>query len=360
MRHLTILALFVLSVLCGIVLMGCSDGNGQLPGPAIISFTPTTGVAGTSVIITGSNFSGVSAVEFNGTAATSFTLNSTTQITATAPVGVTSGPITVTTPLGTATSLVPFAVIGAPDITSFVPDNGPLAGGTSVVITGTNFTGATVVDFGATPAASFTVDSDTQITATSPAHAAGSVAISVTAPGGVGTSTTTFTYLTAPALTTLVPNNGPETGGNTVTLTGTDLTGTTEVAFGATPAVSFTVDSDTQITAVAPAGTGTVSVTVTTPGGTSNGVSYTFVPAPALTTLVPDNGPEAGGTTVVLTGTGFTGSTAVAFGATPATSFTVDSDTQITAVSPAGTGAVAVTVTTAGGTSNGVTYTYTP
>ncbi|WP_217999341.1 IPT/TIG domain-containing protein, partial [Nocardia exalbida] len=60
------------------------------------------------------------------------------------------------------------------------------------------------------------------------------------------------------------------------------------------------------------------------------------------------------GTTVVLTGTNLTGATAVSFGATPATSFTVDSATQITAVTPAGTGTVLVTATTAGGTSNGV------
>ncbi|WP_309241314.1 IPT/TIG domain-containing protein, partial [Nocardia sp. BSTN01] len=68
-------------------------------------------------------------------------------------------------------------------------------------------------------------------------------------------------------------------------LTGTGLTGATGVSFGATPASSFTVDSDTQITAVAPAGAaGTVSVTVATVGGTSNGVSYTYVAVPTLTT----------------------------------------------------------------------------
>ncbi|WP_280350657.1 IPT/TIG domain-containing protein, partial [Nocardia abscessus] len=105
--------------------------------------------------------------------------------------------------------------------------------------------------------------------------------------------------------------------------------------FGATPAASFTVNSDTQITAVAPAGTGTVQVTVTTAGGTSNGVAYTYVAVPAITTVVPSVGPVTGGTTVVITGTGLTGATAVNFGATPAASFTVNSDTQITAVAPA-------------------------
>jgi uncharacterized protein (TIGR03437 family) len=59
-------------------------------------------------------------------------------------------------------------------------------------------------------------------------------------------------------------------------LAGTGFTGATAVLFGATPATSFTVNSDTQITAVAPAGLGTVPVTVVGPGGTSAGVSFTY------------------------------------------------------------------------------------
>jgi|GEM_PF-3023375 len=71
-----------------------------------------------------------------------------------------------------------------PTVTEISPTSGPTAGGTSVTITGTNFTGATAVSFGATNAASFTVDSATQITAVSPARAAGTVDITVTTAGG--------------------------------------------------------------------------------------------------------------------------------------------------------------------------------
>ncbi|MGY2093662.1 IPT/TIG domain-containing protein, partial [Nocardia gipuzkoensis] len=170
----------------------------------------------------------------------------------------------------------------------------------------------------------------------------------------------TYTYVAVPSLSTVVPSSGPVGGGTTVVLTGAGLTGATAVTFGATPATSFTVDSATQITAIAPAGTGTVQVTATTAGGTTNGVAYTYVPAPALTSVVPSSGPESGGTTVVLTGTNLTGTTGVTFGVTPAASFTVDSATQITAIAPAGTGTVQVTATTVGGTSNGVAYTYVP
>ncbi|MFI8182881.1 IPT/TIG domain-containing protein, partial [Actinacidiphila glaucinigra] len=105
-------------------------------------------------------------------------------------------------------------------------------------------------------------------------------------------------------------------------------------------------------------GTGAVPVTVTTPGGTSNSVFFFYLNAPVLVSVSPTQGPSAGGTTVTLTGTDLSGATAVGFGATPATSYTVDSPTQITAVAPAGTGTVPVTVTTPGGTSNSVGYSY--
>ena len=89
-----------------------------VPAPTISSFTPTFGAVGTSVTITGTNFSGTvsgasfttSSVKFNTTTATSFTVNSATQITATVPTGATTGKISVTTPGGTATSAANFTV----------------------------------------------------------------------------------------------------------------------------------------------------------------------------------------------------------------------------------------------------------
>ena len=172
-----------------------------------------------------------------------------------------------------------------------------------------------------------------------------------------------------PIVTGLSPTHGPEVGGTTVTITGSHLTGATGVLFGTTPATGVTVVNDTTITAIAPAHEdGTVDVTVTTGAGTSATAAadrYTYdEPAPAITGLTPASGTLAGGTTVTITGTDFLGAIAVAFGATPATSFTVDSDTQITAVAPASAsvGPVDVTVTTAAGTSTIGTadrYTYT-
>jgi hypothetical protein len=81
-----------------------------------------------------------------------------------------------------------------PRVYGISPDNGTAAGGDSVVITGTNFTGATAVVFGATDAPGLTVDSDTQITATTPAHVAGMVVVGVTTGKGASTSGPMFTF----------------------------------------------------------------------------------------------------------------------------------------------------------------------
>ena len=341
-------------------------GNATLPGaftydlpvPTLTSVAPSNGpdAGGTSVTLSGSGFIGATAVTFGGTAATSFTVNSDTSITAATPAhaaGVVA--VAITAPGGNAALPGAFTYdLPVPTLTSVAPSNGPDAGGTSVTLSGSGFTGTTAVTFGGTAATSFTVNSDTSITATTPAHAAGSVAVAVTAPGGSVTLPGAFTYdLPVPTLASLSPSNGPVSGGTSVTLTGSGFTGTTAVTFGGTAATSFTVGSDTSITATTPAHVaGAVAVAITTPGGSAT-LPSAFIydlPVPMLTSLSPSNGPDAGGTSVTLTGSGFTGTTAVTFGGTAATSFTVNSDSSITATTPAhAAGAVAVAVIAPGG-----------
>ncbi|MFE7746558.1 IPT/TIG domain-containing protein [Nocardia sp. NPDC057455] len=243
-----------------------------------------------------------------------------------------------------------------PTITSVSPTTGPTSGGNSVVITGTGFTGPTTVRFGGT-ATTFTLDSATQITAIAP-PGAGTVQVTVANAGGTSNGVP-YTYVVQPpVVAAIIPNFGPSTGGTLVTIVGTGLSGVTSVNFGATPATFFIGISSTLIIAIAPPGTGTVQVTVTTPVGTSPGVPFTYVSVPTLISVTPNTGPVTGGTAVTITGTGFTGATGVFFGFLPAVSFTVNSDTQITAITPVGLGPVPVTVTGPGGFATGVFFIY--
>jgi hypothetical protein len=250
--------------------------------------------------------------------------------------------------------------------------SGPTAGGTSVVITGTLFDEtaddgptATYVKFGTNNATSFVVNSATQITAVAPAGSAGPVSVTV----GDRVLASAYTYAAAPTITSASPLTGPLGGTNSVVITGTNfigVSGAAAVTFGGTNATSYTVNSTTQITAVAPAKTaGAVSVVVVAAGGTATKTTaYTYVSSPpAITSLGTITGTTAGGTSVVITGTNFhgvSGAASVKFGSTNATSYVVNSTTQITAVAPAGTaGTVSVVVVAVDGTATlGAAYTY--
>ena len=253
---------------------GGDTAGGTVPAPTITSFAPTSGSVGTNVTISGTNFTGATAVTFNGVSA-SFIATSDTAIQATVPAGATTGPLSVTTPGGTATSTNNFTVVSVPTITSFAPASGPV--GTSVTISGTNFTGATSVTFSG-KGASFTVTSDTAIQATVPTGAT-TGPLSVTTPGGTATSTNNFTVVSVPTITSFAPASGPV--GTSVTISGTNFTGATSVTFSGKGA-SFTVTSDTAIQATVPTGATTGPLSVTTPGGTTTSAN-SFTVQVALT-----------------------------------------------------------------------------
>ena len=331
--------------------------------PVVTSVSPASGplAGGTSVTIAGSGFNGATAVDFGSIAATNVAVNAAgTQITAVSPAGTGTVDVTVVGPGGTSatSSADQFSYVAPPTVTGLSSTLGPAAGGTSVTITGTGFTGATAVDFGSTAATNVVVNTaGTQVTAISPAGT-GTVNVTVVTPGGTSPTSPAdqFSYVAPPTVTGLSPSKGPSAGGTSVTITGTGFTGVTAVDFGSTAATNVVVNAaGTQITVISPAGTGTVNVTVVGPGGTSATSSadqFSYVAPPKVTGLSPTSGPAAGGTSVTITGTGFTGATAVDFGSTAATNMAVNAaGTKITAISPAGTGTVNVTVVTPGGTS---------
>jgi uncharacterized protein (TIGR03437 family) len=207
------------------------------------------------------------------------------------------------------------------------------------------------VEFALNP--SLGTDAESQMTIAQQLFVSNVVTFPIVIPG---------TTIAPPTVTGVSPATGPLGGGNTVTITGTNLLEAQTVTFGGTPASSFTVNNSTSITATVPASTtlGLASIIVTTlVGSNPPNTLYTYVSLPVFTSISPSSGPIAGGTKVTITGSGFTGSTVVTFAGTNATSFTVVNDTTITAITPMAfeAGLAQVDVTTPGGVVFGY-YTY--
>jgi large repetitive protein len=257
----------------------------------VVSFTPVNAASGTIVTITGQNFINVQSVSFGGVAATSFTVVNSNTIKATVGAGA-SGEITVTSTTRGTASLSGFTFIPAPVITSFTPTSA--TAGTTVTITGTDFTGATAVSFGNKPAP-FTVVSSTTIMATVPSGGTGE--IKIITPGGTATRAG---FIALPTFTAFRPVSGGV--GTLLTISGTSLSAVTGVFIGGVPAQSFTIKSDTSIVAIVGAD-GTGSVEITAPTGNLSLPGFTFVTGPSITGFSPASGEV--GTNVTIIGTNF-------------------------------------------------------
>jgi hypothetical protein len=334
---------------------GEPDRFTYVPVPVVSKVEPAEGpeTGGTPVTIKGSNLSGGS-VKFGASPASGVAC-SPTECSAAAPAGKGTVDVTITTAGGSSATggADQFTYVPTPAVTSLAPRKGREAGGTAVTIMGSSLSGGTV-KFGPNPATGVSC-SASQCSATAPAGQA-TVHVTVTTVGGTSAASEAdqFTYVAPPQVTGLAPAKGPQTGGTSVTVTGTSLGEATAVKFGSNNAATLKVESESAIKAVSPTGKGTVDVTVTTPYGTSQATvldEYRYVPAPGVTGLAPSKGPKSGGTSVTISGTDLGEATAVQFGGASAASFKVNSETTIAAVSPPGAGTVDVTVTTPSGTS---------
>ena len=370
------------------VAVGGEASNGlafvvERPAPLIEAVDSSFGPEGATVEISGRNFGpameasqGWSGVSFDGLWGMP-TYWSDREIHVSAPAGVSGGLIVVTS-VGQASNGIPFTVArskrmpravaaastaprAAPVITKLKPATGAVEAG--VKIKGSNFGDErddSTVTFNGTEVRVYDSWGDTKIDVEVPGEATtGPVVVTV---GGVVSNGVTFTVTgsesSAPTISSLEPDSGPE--GTSIVITGANfgaLKGTSTVAFNGMAATP-TNWSDTSITVAVPMGAATGDVVVTVDGTPSSGVSFTV--APAIGSLSPDAGPE--GATVEITGTSFgtsQGTSTVTFNGTGATP-TSWSDTSITVTVPAGATTGSVVVTVGGTPSDGASFTVTP
>lgn len=269
--------------------------------------------------------------------------------------------VTRTTTATISTPTEPLGIALSPDgATLYVPDF--IGNRLYVISTATNTITATLTGFSRPIGVAVTPDGSTAYVANA---TAGTVSVistatdTVTATIAVG-SLPHFFAITPDGSTVYVTNTGSanvsviSTATNTVTGAigvGFDPQG---IAINTSGSTVYTANDASNSVSVIDTASNAVTNTIGVGSGPfALAIANLPVPVPVVTAISPASGPLSGGTTVTITGSNFTGATAVSFGRTPASSFTVNSDTSITAVSPAaaGVGPVDVTVTTPDGTS---------
>ncbi len=327
-----------------------SNGITFTVASTISSISPNAAAAGTSITISGSNFGssqGSSTVTFNGILATP-TSWSATSIVAPAPAGATTGQVVVIV-AGLASNGVSFT--GAPIVSGVSPASAAV--GANVTLSGFNFgnpQGTSSVTFNGTAAAPASWGVQTIVAPVPSAATSGPVVVNV-----AGLVSNSFSFNVGPGITSLDPILGAP--GALVTISGSGFgatQGTSTVTFNGVPAAPSTWSSSS-IAVQAPSGANTGLVLVTVGGVSSNGVSFSFVPA--ISSLSPSSGPV--GTAVTVSGLNFgtaQGQSAVTFGGVTATP-TSWGPSRIVVPVPTGAATGLVQVTVARQSSNGMTFT---
>jgi hypothetical protein len=260
------------------------------------------------------------------------------------------------------------AAVHRPTITHLSAITGPVAGGQRIVIHGRHFTKGDQVLFGGTRGRRVHILTSRTLTVVAPRHRAGRVdvriAVKIDRPGTIALLPTysartrhdRYTFYAPPTIASVSVSSGPLHGGGTVTIGGRDFRGVSSVRFGAVRATRVHALSTARLVVVVPAhAAGTVNVRVTGRYGTSPANlrdRFSYVAPPSVTAVVAAAGPDVGGSTVTVVGSGFTHVTAVRFGGVLAGAINVLSASWLTVASPRHVaGAAEVRVTTAYGTS---------
>ena len=240
---------------------------------------------------------------------------------------------------GVARHLLPHGTfpLAAPVVTRVSSRRTALAGGTRVTVHGRNFGKVTGVRFGDRTAHDVTVLSQRRVRVTVPGRAhPRQVYVRVATASGVSSRgrAPQLTYLGAPVVTAIAPPSAASTGGRRITLTGRNFRGVRRVTFGSAVATHVHVDSPTTMHLRVPAhASGTVHVKVHGRWGTSAPRPFDYGAPPTVTAVSPTSGPA--GTTVTITGTGFTHVRSVTFGSAAATVADGGTATSLTVTAPA-------------------------
>lgn len=310
--------------------------------PIITRISPTNVMPGTNVTISGTNFTGITAVLFGGVNALSFTVLSNNAIQAVVPTNTSTGTIQINSPY-TGPGFSTFNYRMLPTIFSFSPGSG--SAGTGVTVTGAGLNERSpnpTVTVGSGTVTTFGTVSANSLSFTVPATATTGF-ITITTTNGTATSAQLF-YL-PPSITSFTPiGGGAET---TIRINGSNFTNATAVSFNGVAAASFYVTNNTTIGAIVPAGVTSGTISVTTPGGTATSTAI-FLGTPSILSFTPTQGLP--GTNVVISGLNFTNATAVLFNGIAAASFTVSNNTTIAAIVPTGVTTGPITVQGPGGT----------
>ncbi len=336
--------------------------------PTLTSVTPLQGsiAGGTNVTLSGTLFIDGMQLSFGGNPASNVTVIDSTTMTATTPQGFLGSPVSVDIDyLADITTLADGFTYQQPQINSITPSSGGADGGTLVTIAGAYFTSDVTVDFDGFSATNVAFVDSTTVTAVTPATGmTGPVTVTLNVGMGVGSATTTFTYLN-PTISSVTPNSGPDSGGTAVTISGTLFDASATVEFDGISASNVNVVDSSTITATTPntGMTGAVDVTVTTINNQallSQGFTYTTTPPPQLSGVAPQNGNSDGGTAITITGANFQNGAIAYLGSTLIGNLNIVDSTTITGDTPAlSAGTYSLSVTNPDGQSSTLTSIFT-
>ena len=329
-------------------------GQSSANPPVVAGVVPDFGSAlgGDIVTVAGANFSPGLSCYICGNPASDIQVVSQAQFTARTPAGpVGKCKVKVVNPDGQAGSLDGgFTYLAPqPELENVVPGEGPVEGGIDVVIYGANFMAGMQVWFGVSQSQSVTLFSADTASVKVPPGLPGVVDVKVVNAGGLmAILEDGFKYsedpqiFPAPKLKALVPASGPITGGTVVSFQGEDFQDGAKVLFSGLQAEVSFLDSTSLLVVTPPGNQGGVDVTVLNPDGQGSTLPDGFVyvlptaPKPKLFGVVPASGPEAGGTTILVTGSNLTSEGMLYIDMKPVGQFTFLNDSVVSAVTPKG------------------------